>query len=75
MLGYNNDTDFSPEQKQWISDPSKCPACGENITKNDIMCKSCGLKIKQNRFTKPLDLQPKTNVGGIKYHYKGKEEK
>ena len=74
MLGYSKDMDISPEQKQWLADPTKCPACGENITENDIVCKSCGLKIKQNRFTKPLDLNKSTSETSYKYHFKEKEK-
>jgi len=73
MLGYDIESDFTPEQKQWLADETKCPACGGDITENDIVCKSCGLKIKQNRFTKPLNLNQNKNNGGIKYHYKEKE--
>ena len=74
MLGYDNEIDFSPEQKQWLIDETKCPACGENITENDIVCKSCGLKIKQNRFSKPLNLSKNKEQSGVKYYYKGKKD-
>ncbi len=74
MLGYNIESDFSPEQKQWIADETKCPACGGDIYENDIMCKSCGLKIKQNRFTKPLNINQNKEQGQIKYHYKEKKD-
>ena len=70
MLGYDKDIEISQEQKQWLNDETKCPACGENIAENDIVCKSCGLKLKQNRYTKPLNLNQKSNGSGIKYHYK-----
>jgi hypothetical protein len=74
MLGYDIESDFSPEQKQWLADETKCPACGGDITENDIVCKSCGLKIKQNRFTKPLNLNQNKEQGQIKYHYKEKKD-
>jgi len=74
MLGYDIESDFTPEQKQWLADETKCPACGGDIYENDIVCKSCGLKIKQNRFTKPLNLSQKEEQGQIKYHYKEKKD-
>jgi len=74
MLGFDIESDFTPEQKQWLADETKCPACGGDIYENDIVCKSCGLKIKQNRFTKPLNLNQNKEQGGIKYHYKEKKD-
>ena len=71
-LGAEN---FSEEQTDWLNDPNKCPACGSDIKENDLFCPECGLKLRQNRFTKDLDTtkyqQPAQN---IVYHYKKKED-
>jgi len=68
--------DFSGEQIRWLNDPEKCPACGATIKEIDLFCPECGLKLKQNRFTKDLDtakyVETKQN---IVYHYKKKENK
>jgi rubredoxin len=33
-----------------------CPACQAEVQKEDLFCPSCGIRLKQNAFTKPLDL-------------------
>ena len=73
MMGYNQEEVFKPEQQEWLQNPNKCSACGCQITENHIICPSCGLKIKQNPYTKPLDLSPKKSESGVKYHYREKK--
>jgi len=55
--------------QDWQNDPHKCPACGYEITEFDLHCPDCGIKLKQNRFSVPMDVsafQDKT----IRFHYK-----
>lgn len=71
IMGYNKEEMFNSDQQEWYQNPNKCSACGTNINENHLVCPSCGLKIKQNPYTKPLDLTTKTE-SDIKYHYKPK---
>ncbi len=74
--------DMSIEQQDWLSDLEKCSACGYNISEYDLNCPDCGIMLKQNKFTKPLDIsqvKPKKNQDqstnqDISYHYKKKEK-
>ncbi len=62
---------FSKEQSAWLNDPNKCPACGTSISEKDLFCPECGLKLKQNRFTKELDTEKyQQKELKIVYHYK-----
>ncbi|RPI63925.1 MAG: hypothetical protein EHM44_04165 [Ignavibacteriales bacterium] len=38
--------ELTPEQKEWIDDETKCPACGNTISKNDSSCPSCDLFLR-----------------------------
>ena len=38
--------EVTPEQKNWIDDDTKCPACGSTISKNDKSCPSCELFLR-----------------------------
>lgn len=70
-LEYAFDTDkndFSLEQKQWLSDQNKCPACGFDITIYDKTCPDCGLKLRNHAPKPPFDVSG--NAKRIKYHYK-----
>jgi len=62
---------YSEEQKKWLSDTNRCPACGEEINMYDVNCPECGLKLKQNQYTIPLDVT-KYKEKRFKYHYKKK---
>jgi len=46
---------LSDEQKKWIKDPGKCPACGNEISEYQQNCFECGLKLREktkfSRFT------------------------
>lgn len=59
------------EQQEWIKNPKKCPACGAEISDLDLDCPECGLLIRKNRFSVPLDIS-KYSEKNIKYHYKEK---
>jgi len=62
---------FTDEQKKWLKDKNRCPACGEEITIYDLNCPECGLKLKQNKHTIPLDVT-KYKEKRFKYHFKKK---
>ena len=71
---FEGSEELSKKQKEWMKNPSKCSACGHNITIYDLYCPDCGLRIKQNKFSIPLDTtkyQKKT----VKFHYKAKKNK
>jgi len=63
---------FTDEQKMWMSDKNRCSACGEEITIYDLNCPDCGLKLKQSKYTIPLDVT-KYQEKRFKYHYKEKD--
>jgi len=63
---------FTEEQKEWMSDKNRCSACGEEITIYDLNCPDCGLKLKQSKYTIPLDVT-KYQEKRFKYHYKRKD--
>ncbi len=55
----NTDVDtnsFSDEQKQWMKDISRCPACGEHLQVFDNTCPECGLRLPHPTMYKPLDI-------------------
>jgi len=62
---------YTEEQKKWLADTNRCPACGEEINIYDVNCPECGLKLKQNQYTIPLDVT-KYKEKRFKYHYKKK---
>ena len=40
---------YSEEQKNWLKNPLKCSACGEDITDFDKFCPDCGIKLPGKR--------------------------
>ena len=77
LAGFNQilflqEKDFTSEQKNWISDPDKCPACGYDISMYDINCPDCGIKLRNTAPEKPYTPTGNTD---IKYHYKEKNTK
>ncbi len=62
---------LSKSQKQWMDDPYLCSACGYPVTDIDLHCPDCGLKLKQNRYSMPLDTS-KYQDSEVKYHFKSK---
>jgi hypothetical protein len=79
LLGYNKETDISDRQKEWLLNPGLCSACGCKLSENDIFCPECGLRIKQNKYTKPLNLSTNKSISNktikINYQYKKKNDK
>ncbi len=66
--------EFTEEQKQWMNDISKCPACGENLQIFDKFCPECGLRLPHPSFLKHFDISKYQNTK-IRYHYKQKKQK
>ncbi len=66
--------DFTEEQIRWLQDKNCCPACGAEITDWDLHCPECGLRLKQNNFTVPLDVS-KYKEKRFHYHFKEKKKK
>lgn len=66
--------DFTEEQIRWLKDKNACPACGAKITDWDLYCPECGLRLKQNNFTVPLDVS-KYKDKRFHYHFKEKKKK
>ena len=74
----------------WVKESDRnCPACGAKLDNHTLFCNDCGLKIRQNAYSKPLNLgkpdtqninkeveKDKTHFGTkpeIKYHYLNKD--
>ncbi len=62
---------LSEEQKTWMNDKNRCPACGHLLSDIDLICPECGLHMKRNRYTTPSDTSKYQNTS-IKYHYRKK---
>lgn len=63
---------YSDEQMKWINDDSLCSACGNKLSEFDFNCKECGIKLKRNKYTIPLDLS-KYKDREVSYHFKKKQ--
>ncbi len=66
---FEQDEELDRKQKEWLKDVNNCPACGERVTEIDLFCPDCGLKVKQNRYSIPLDTSKYKNRE-VKYIYK-----
>ena len=52
-----------------------CPACGYELGEKDLYCPSCGLRVRQNLFTKDLNVNKyRTRPQRFNYIYKKKDE-
>ena len=71
IYDFNEKEYISDEQKKWIKDVNRCPACGEYIINLDLDCPDCGLRIKRNRNSLPID-SSKFKDKEIKFHYRKK---
>ncbi|NOZ47791.1 MAG: hypothetical protein GXO79_13570 [Chlorobi bacterium] len=68
----NMEEKLTDEQREWISNPMKCPACGEEISDYNFICPECGISINKKNKHK------KTNLSGFyqtKFKYKYKPSK
>ncbi|NPA44113.1 MAG: hypothetical protein GXO49_01125 [Chlorobi bacterium] len=63
---------YSDEQMNWINDEKRCSACGNYLSDFDLYCKECGIKLKRNKYTIPLDLS-KHKDKEVSYHFKKKK--
>lgn len=68
---YEQDKVLDKNQKEWMKNPGLCPACGMNISSIDLYCPDCGLKVKQNQYSIPLDTT-KYKDRTVVYDYKKK---
>jgi len=63
---------YSDEQMKWINDDTRCSACGNKLSDYDLYCQECGIKLKRNKFTIPLDVS-KYKDRPVSYHFKKKK--
>ncbi len=71
---YPDQENIQIQQQQWMDDPNKCSACGCDTDSDDVVCPECGLQLKANRHSKPMDVSKYKN-NKVNYHYKKKEDK
>jgi hypothetical protein len=64
----------SEEQKKWIRDTSKCPACGEDINDYDLKCPECGIRLRDKARISPFNVS-NYKQKRFKYHFKEKKTK
>lgn len=66
--------------ESWVVENNQnCPACGEPLDNRNFFCDNCGLKVRQNPYSKPLNVEqddttnePKNIQNNIRYHIKSK---
>ncbi len=63
----NVDEKLTEEQKEWIRNPKKCPACGEEISDYNFICPECGISINKRNRTKNINL---SDFFDVKFKYK-----
>lgn len=68
-INQRNEGLIGDEQKKWIKDVAKCPACGEDINEFDLKCPDCGIRIRNSAAQSPFDVS-KYKTKRFKYHYK-----
>jgi hypothetical protein len=72
-FGPENEGIISEEQKNWIRDASKCPACGEDINEFDLKCPDCGLRLRNIAKQSPFNVSKYLNKR-FKYHFSEKKK-
>lgn len=60
-FGKIGDEEISNEQKEWMKNPLKCPACGADITKYNDKCLECGLKLSGKKFLSQMNISNYNN--------------
>jgi hypothetical protein len=65
---FENSEKLTRLQKEWMKDVFRCPACGAYVSEIDLNCPDCGLKVKQNRNSIPLNIT-KFKDRIVKYNY------
>jgi len=46
---FNSEEKLTDEQKEWISNPKKCPACGHEISLYNFTCPECGITVNSKK--------------------------
>jgi hypothetical protein len=64
---------LSVMQKKWMKNVTTCPACGNFVSEIEIYCSECGLRVKQNKYSIPLDIT-KFKDKNVVYHFRSKKE-
>jgi len=64
---------ITSQQKKWINDATKCPACGDDITEYDLHCPDCGLRLRNNAVLSPFNVT-KYKDSRFKYFFRVKNE-
>jgi hypothetical protein len=64
---------ISKKQKEWIKNPRKCPACGDEVNEYSFKCLNCGLKISNKKISSITNTT--NNKVGIQYFVKENNEK
>ncbi len=60
---------LSAEQKEWLKDKNRCPACGYFLSSIDLTCPECDLQLNRKRKDLPLDTAKYQDLP-VKYHLK-----
>ncbi len=68
---FENGGIVTAELKKRLNNPNLCPACGADIHTYDLECSECGLRLRQNRYSRPLDIS-KYQSAHVNYEYKPK---
>lgn len=58
---------LTEEQKEWIKNPGKCPACGEEISEYNYICPECGISINKKNVKRNMNVSA---FYDIKFQYK-----
>lgn len=59
----------------WIKENDRnCPACGAKLDNHSLFCEECGLKIRQNAYSKPLNLDGANTSGAEEKPQENKKE-
>lgn len=64
---------ITEEQKEWIKNPGKCPACGEEISEYNYICPECGISINKRNMMRNMNVSDFFDVK-FKYKYLGKDK-
>lgn len=64
---------LTEEQKEWIKNPRKCPACGEEISEYNYICPECGISINKKNMRRNMNVSDFFDVK-FKYKYLGRDK-
>ncbi len=74
QFNFKGSEELNALQEEWQNNPGKCSACGENLLEIDYTCPECGINLKRNRFSVPLNVS-KYEEKTVRYFYKDKKIK